>query len=551
MRANSFLLCMASPVLHKMLCGNFKEGITRRFSLEDVDGKAFEEVLNLWCGKEGCAEQDLRHVLVMASVADRLEMLDVAAALEVAIIGELRSEVCVEVLMSSRELGLRQVEEAAWGVAVERFNEVSGTAGFMRLDEETVASILEQDGLGVWKEEEAFEGLVGWMKGDAGGVLRGRELLRQIRFGVMEQGYLKEKARGMLPEEYREWMESLVGEALRVKAAVRAKAAVEPGQLGVKALTRRRGRGVEWGRYAEGGGGRRLAGHSYVHALVECEGRMCSGSEDGSIHLWSLASLDQERVLISQEDGCVYALAAWEGRLISGHESGRVRVWDVDSGELLRALAGHTGRVRSLCAVGSRLASGSNDRSIKVWAMGPGPEWRCERTLTGPTSWVASLAGWEGKLISGSGHDRIQVWDLETGRVDATLTAQPDSTRIEDYTVHGLLVHGERLYGTSWEGTIRVWEVGTWAAVATVQVYDRRISRQCLLSLAVSGSRLVGGSVEYGPLARCEVLVWDLDSLACEHTVLQPSGAAVSCLAAAGAEVWGGVGTFVVVWGRE
>ena len=94
-----------------------------------------------------------------------------------------------------------------------------------------------------------------------GGALRGRELLRLIRFGVMAKGYLEEKARGMVPEEHRECMEALeglVGEALRVKTAVLAKATGEVLQLGTKALTRRRGRGVDWGRYCEGGGGRRL-----------------------------------------------------------------------------------------------------------------------------------------------------------------------------------------------------------------------------------------------------------------------------------------------------
>ena len=105
---------MASPVLHKMMSGSFSEGLSRRFYLEDVDGEAFEGVLNLWCGKEGRAEQ-LGDVMVMASVADRLEMLDVLAVLEAAIIGELRAEVCAEVLMSSRRLGLGLVVGAAWG----------------------------------------------------------------------------------------------------------------------------------------------------------------------------------------------------------------------------------------------------------------------------------------------------------------------------------------------------------------------------------------------------------------------------------------------------
>ena len=67
MRANGFLLSMASPVLHKMICGSFKEGMSRQLSLADVDARVFEQILNLWQGKEERAEQ-LGEVIFMVSV---------------------------------------------------------------------------------------------------------------------------------------------------------------------------------------------------------------------------------------------------------------------------------------------------------------------------------------------------------------------------------------------------------------------------------------------------------------------------------------------------
>jgi hypothetical protein len=67
----------------------------------------------------------------MASVADRLQMAEVLTALEDAIMGEIRIGPCVEVLEGSRRLGLQRVEEAAWGMAVGRFEEVCETAGFI------------------------------------------------------------------------------------------------------------------------------------------------------------------------------------------------------------------------------------------------------------------------------------------------------------------------------------------------------------------------------------------------------------------------------------
>ena len=155
-----------------------------------------------------------------------------------------------------------------------------------------------------------------------------------------------------------------------------------------------------------------------------------------------------------------------------------------------------------------------------------------------------SLAGWEGMLVCGSGHGTIGVWELETGALAATLAGHSDF-------VCGLLVRGARLFSASTDGTIRAWAVGTWAAAASVEAYDGWSWGQYLRCLAASGPKLVSGSVGSGDAQR-EVRVWDLGSLACEQTVRQPAGAEVWCLlAAAGGEVWGGVGAEVVVWGRE
>ena len=60
-----------------MLCGGFREGAGRRAALEDVDGRAFDEVLDMWCGKEGRGNKGLVDVMTMAGVADRLQMVEV------------------------------------------------------------------------------------------------------------------------------------------------------------------------------------------------------------------------------------------------------------------------------------------------------------------------------------------------------------------------------------------------------------------------------------------------------------------------------------------
>ena len=207
-----------------------------------------------------------------------------------------------------------------------------------------------------------------------------------------------------------------------------------------------------------------------------------------------------------------------------------------------RKLEGHTKPVLSLAVSGTRLVSGSDDASVKVWAMGAGAAWPCELTLVGHACGVNALATWRGKVLSGSDDTSVRVWDMGTGAHDATLTGNNDA-------VWDLAVHGDRLFSASYDGTIREWALGTWAAVRTVEAYGRE-GRQVPYCLAVSGSKLISGSAGRGSTEQCEVRVWDLGTLECEHTLPQPAGSKVWCLAAGRGVVWGGVGEDVVVWGR-
>ena len=192
--------------------------------------------------------------------------------------------------------------------------------------------------------------------------------------------------------------------------------------------------------------------------------------------------------------------------------------------------------------------SGSYDNSVKVWAMGAGASWPCERTLVGHDGRafpVNTLATWQGKVLSGSADKSVRVWDMETGAHDATLTGH-------DGSVWGLVVHGDRLLSASDDGTIREWALEARAALRTVEAYEGKGFPYCL---AVSGSKLISGSATQGGAVeaeRFEVRVWDLGTLECEHTLQQPVGSEVYCLAAGPGQVtvYGGVGVEVVVWGR-
>ena len=63
------------------------------------------------------------------------------------------------------------------------------------------------------------------------------------------------------------------------------------------------------------------------------------------------------------------ALSSDGTRIVSGSKDKTVRVWDAQSGKCLRTLEGHSHQVKSvaLSADGTRIVSGSWDETVRVW----------------------------------------------------------------------------------------------------------------------------------------------------------------------------------------
>src|SRR5262249_15435790 len=112
-----------------------------------------------------------------------------------------------------------------------------------------------------------------------------------------------------------------------------------------------------------------------------------------------------------------------DGRYLAAASSNTVRLWEVESGEALATLKGHANLVWCVAFLdgGRLLASGSEDRTVKVWDVA--------RTLAEPdvptvhSTTVESLVFTpDGQtLISGGSDARIRRWDVATGRQLAPL----------------------------------------------------------------------------------------------------------------------------------
>ncbi|KAF7973534.1 hypothetical protein HWV62_14968 [Athelia sp. TMB] len=122
--------------------------------------------------------------------------------------------------------------------------------------------------------------------------------------------------------------------------------------------------------------------------------------------------------------GTVHAVAfSADGRRVaSGSEDKSIRLWDAQTGVLIAApFEGHTDKIQSVAFSldGQRIASGSDDMSVRVWdaemgALIAGP-------FTGHTDSVNSVAfSPDGQRIaSGSSDGSIRIWNPRTGALIA------------------------------------------------------------------------------------------------------------------------------------
>jgi Pentapeptide repeats (8 copies)/WD domain, G-beta repeat len=143
--------------------------------------------------------------------------------------------------------------------------------------------------------------------------------------------------------------------------------------------------------------------------------------------------------------------------LATAHADGSVRLWDVVSGQAVRVMAGHAGKVTcvSFSPDGRTLASGSEDKSVRLWEVHSG---RALRSFEGHGLGVKSVSfSPDGRtLASGSDGQSVRLWEVHSGRAIRLFEGHKAAV-----TQVAFSPDDAHLASASADGTLRLWQVAT------------------------------------------------------------------------------------------
>ncbi len=175
-------------------------------------------------------------------------------------------------------------------------------------------------------------------------------------------------------------------------------------------------------------------------------------------------------------------------RLASGSGDKTVKLWDTATGKTFATLQGHSDFVLSVAFSpdGTRLASGSGGyKTVKLWDTATG---KAIATQQGHIQDVFSVAfSPDGtRLASGSGDNTVKLWDTATGKAIVTLQGH-----LGDVFSVAFSPDGTRLASGSADNTVKLWDAATGKAIATLEGHFGDVFS---VAFSPDGTRLASGS---------------------------------------------------------
>jgi WD40 repeat protein/tRNA A-37 threonylcarbamoyl transferase component Bud32 len=175
-------------------------------------------------------------------------------------------------------------------------------------------------------------------------------------------------------------------------------------------------------------------------------------------------------------------------RLASASQDETVKLWDAATGRLLRTLRGHKGEVRAVCfGPDGRLASAGQDGDILLWdRAGDQPSSRLSARGVAIEALAFQPTG--GRLASGAVDGSVRIWDVATGKKLHFLEGHTEAVRAVSFSPDGT-----RLASAGEDGLVVLWDAAAGKALRALPRQRDRVNGVCF---SPDGTRLLTSSVD-------------------------------------------------------
>ncbi|MFO0881039.1 MAG: WD40 repeat domain-containing protein [Gemmataceae bacterium] len=237
---------------------------------------------------------------------------------------------------------------------------------------------------------------------------------------------------------------------------------------------------------------------------------VAAGTTTGMLQVWQNKD---GKTLLNQpvHTGSINAVAFQTGTslLATAGKDGMVRVLGVPTNPPRVVSHGDIVRAAAISPDGLRLATGGNDKTIRLFRMDNLKQ--PERQLTGQPGPILHLKfSGDGKALASAGEDGVlRLWHTDKSEPTHLIGAHTAGVTSLTWT-------GDRLVSSSQDGSFKVWQVPTTPPAGSKGVFAHAGAVSCA-TLAPDGTRLITGSEDK------QVRAWNLTTGQLERTWMGPT----------------------------